>query len=60
MASLSFLEQNKNEFPESYERAKEIFKKYDNSEYKTTESVGISYEMAGIVKGIAILSTVKE
>lgn len=60
LAALSFLEQNKNEFPESYERAKQIFKKYDESQYRDIESVNTSYEMEGLIKGIAILSTIKE
>ncbi len=60
LAALSFLEQNKNEFPESYERAKKIFENYDKSDYRSIESVGTSSEMEGLIKGIAILSTVKE
>lgn len=60
LAALSFLEQNKNEFPESYERAKKIFEKYDKSEYRSIESVQTSSEMQGLIKGIAILSTAKE
>jgi hypothetical protein len=60
LAALSFLEQNKNDFPESYERAKKIFEKYDKSDFRGIESVGTSSEMEGLIKGIAILSTVKE
>lgn len=60
LAALSFLEQNKNDFPESYDRAKKIFEKYDKSEYRGIESVGVSSEMEGLIKGIGILSTVKE
>jgi hypothetical protein len=60
LASLSFLEQNKNDYPESYERAKEIFKKYNESENRNINSVDTSYEMEGLLKGISILSTVKE
>ena len=60
LAALSFLEQNKNEFPESYERAKKIFEKYDKSDNRSIESVGTSSEMEGLIKGIGILSTVKE
>jgi hypothetical protein len=60
LAALSFLEQNKNEFPESYYRAKKIFDKYDKSDYRSIESVGTSSEMEGLIRGIAMLSTVKE
>lgn len=60
MAALSFLEQNRNDFPESYERAKSLFEKYDKSEDRDIASVSVSYEMAGLLNGIAILSTVEE
>ena len=60
LAALSFLEQNKSDFPESYERAKVIFKNYNESEDRNLNSVNTSYEMEGLIKGIAILSTVKE
>jgi hypothetical protein len=60
LAGLSFLEQNKSDFPESYERAKQIFKKYDESQYRGLESVETSSEIEGLIKGIGILSTVKE
>lgn len=60
LAGLSFLEQNKSDFPESYERAKKIFKKYDESQYRGLESVETSSEIEGLIRGIGILSTVKE
>lgn len=60
LAALSFLEQNKSDYPESYQRAKGIFEKYDKSEYRGIESLSISSEMEGLIKGIAILATVKE
>ncbi|HWV72990.1 MAG TPA: hypothetical protein VN040_14815, partial [Pseudosphingobacterium sp.] len=60
MAALSFLEQNKKDFPESYERAKSLFEKYNKSEDRDITSVSVSYEMAGLLNGIAILSTVEE
>ena len=60
LAALSFLEQNRKDFPESYERAKMIFDKYDKSPYRGLESVDTSFEMEGLIKGIGILSTVKE
>ena len=60
LAALSFLEQNRNDFPESYERAKHIFEKYDKSDYRSIESISTSSEMEGLIKGIGILSTVKE
>jgi hypothetical protein len=60
LACLSFLEQNKKEFPESYERAKLIFDKYDKSDNRRVESIYISSEMEGMIKGIGILSTVSE
>ncbi|MBL7888807.1 MAG: hypothetical protein JNL24_04610 [Bacteroidia bacterium] len=60
LAALSFLEQQKNDFPESYERAKMIFEKYDKNEYRSIESVRVSSEMEGLIKGIGILSTVKD
>lgn len=60
LASLSFLEQNKNDFPESYERAKLIFEKYDKSEYRDIESIKTSNELEGLIKGIGILSTVDD
>lgn len=60
LAALSFLEQNRNEYPESYARAKMIFDKYDKSDNREIESVGTSFEMEGLIKGIGILSTVSE
>ncbi|MDM1501224.1 hypothetical protein HX071_03285 [Myroides marinus] len=60
LAALSFLEQNKNDFPETYERAKTIFEEYNKSENRDFKSVRTSYEMEGLIKGIGILSTVKE
>ncbi|SFC69720.1 hypothetical protein SAMN05421780_108128 [Flexibacter flexilis DSM 6793] len=59
LAALSFLEQNKKDFPDSYERAKKIFEKYDNDKYRAIESVNISNEIEGLIKGIGILSTVE-
>lgn len=60
LAALSFLEQNKNDFPESYERAKLIFNKYNGDESRSMNSVHTSFEMEGLIRGISILSTVDE
>ncbi len=60
LASLSFLEQNKKDFPDSYERAIKIFESYNNSRDKRYESLDVSSELEGLLKGIAILSTVDE
>jgi hypothetical protein len=58
LAGLSFLEQNKNDFPDSYERAKKIFEAYDKSDERELNSITTASEMEGLIKGIGILSTV--
>jgi hypothetical protein len=60
LAALSFLEQNKNDFPDSYQRAKKIFETYDKSEERNLNSVTTASEMEGLIKGIGILSTVDD
>ncbi|RBN49474.1 hypothetical protein DR980_13615 [Flavobacterium psychrolimnae] len=60
LAALSFLEQNKNDFPDSYERANKIFETYDKSEERNSNSVSTASEMEGLIKGIGILSTVDD
>ncbi|MDM8176400.1 hypothetical protein QT327_18980 [Olivibacter sp. 47] len=54
------MEQNKQNFSGSYERAKTIFEKYNKDGYKGINSVGISFEIAALVKGIAILTNAEE
>jgi len=49
LACLSFLEQNKDLYPESYERAKGLFRESGKSEEN-------SNTMSGLIRGIAILN----
>lgn len=56
-ASLSFLEMYKSDFPDAYKRATDIFNKYNSSVYRSSRSTDTSFELAGLIKGIATLST---
>lgn len=58
LAGLSFLEQNKSDFPESYERAKRIFEEYKKKDDKDFKSITTASEIEGLIGGISILSTV--
>jgi len=60
LAALSFLEQNKSDFPDAYYKAEMIYFEYNNSEDREMESIGTSFELEGLIRGIAILSTVSE
>lgn len=52
--ALVFLEENRETYPDAYERAKKIFLDYKNSEFKYAPDPAI--EMRGIIKGIAALN----
>jgi hypothetical protein len=60
LATLAFLEQNKDLYPESYKRAENIFDYYKKSNDKSIESVNVSFELEGLLQGIAILSQEKK
>lgn len=60
LAAMSFLEQNQSDFPDAYYKAEMIYFDYDSSEDREKESVSTSYELEGLIMGIAILSTVSE
>jgi len=58
-ACLSFLESNKDIYPDSYENGKKIeadLKKELKEDKYFTSEVAASYEIEGIIKGIAILN----
>jgi hypothetical protein len=56
-AALSFMEKYKGDFPDAYKRATNIFERYDKSEYRGLRSTDTAYELAGLIKGIATLSS---
>jgi Na+/phosphate symporter len=60
LAALSFLEQNKSSYPDSYKRAKDIFEVYNKSEHRDINSTYTASEMEGLIVGIGILSTVED
>ena len=60
LAALSFLEQNKNSYPDSYKRANDIFYTYNLAENREMNSISVASEMEGLIRGIGILSTVDE
>lgn len=60
LACLSFMEQNKDEFPDSYSRAISIYKKYENNNNKGYESIVLSSELEGLIKGIGYFNTEEE
>lgn len=57
-AGLSFMEINKDIYPDSYQRAIKIYEKLERSEYIFEEAEAAS-EMAGLIKGISILNEEK-
>lgn len=54
-AGLSFMETNKDLYPDSYQRAIKIYKKVEESEFSYVETEA-AYEMEGLIKGISILN----
>lgn len=54
-ACLSFMEINKDIYPDTYLRAVTIYDKMNNSKY-SYEEVDAAFEMQGLIKGIAILN----
>lgn len=57
-AGLAFLEQHKTLYPDSYERAKKIYEKFKyNPDRFGNEASTLSYEMDGLLKGIAVLNS---
>lgn len=57
-AGLSFMETNKDLYPDSYQRAIKIYEKLEKSEYSYAE-IDAASEMAGLIKGISILNEEK-
>ena len=51
---LIYLEENRDRYPEAYERAKQIYSEMKNSEYHYDEEAAT--ELYGIIKGIATLN----
>jgi hypothetical protein len=59
-ACLSFLEVNKDLFPDSYNRAQRLYEQHksnDNSD--SNSSITLEYELDGLINGIAILTKEK-
>ena len=52
--SLTFLEENKDKYPDAYQRAKKIYNDMKDSDYQFTS--GPALEIRGIIKGIATLN----
>ena len=57
-AGLSFIEINKDLYPDTYQRALKIYEKLNNAKY-SYEEVDAAYEMNGLIKGISILNEEK-
>lgn len=57
-AGLSFMEINKDLYPDTYQRAVKIYEKLNNAKY-SYEEVDAAYEMKGLIKGISILNEEK-
>ncbi|MDR1202649.1 MAG: hypothetical protein LBL58_13635 [Tannerellaceae bacterium] len=56
-AGLAFLEQNKDLYPDSYERARNLYDEYKKKENPyASETVDIASEIEGIIRGIAVLN----
>lgn len=57
-AGLSFMETNKDIYPDSYQRAIKIYEKVEGAESSFVET-DAAYEMEGLIKGISILNEEK-
>jgi hypothetical protein len=53
--SLTFLEENKDRYPDAYKRATQIYQDMKGSEHQFTRDAAI--EIQGIIKGISTLTT---
>jgi hypothetical protein len=59
-AGLTFLEQNKDIYPDSYSRANNIYIKYKNADPSNNNVVDLVFEMDGLIKGIGTLNSEEE
>ncbi|OOO26361.1 hypothetical protein BS627_04740 [Agrobacterium salinitolerans] len=60
LASLSFLEKNKDLFPDTYDRAKKLCETFRCGDPEASlEMIELSYTMAGIVRGLGTMSSSK-